>query len=583
MKKNKVAWKFGGKAGEGIMVTGLIFSKILSRGGYNVFDYVEYPSLIKGGHNNYYVRADANKVYSHLKPLDLLVALDKLTVDLHLDELRPGAGIIYDGEKVHLDKQNLKRQDVNLYPVPLLRLAEEAGGKIMRNTVALGASVALTDYDFNILANTLAEIFKRKGDKVINNNISAARAGYDHCKNNFEGFGVKLEKIQAPERILLTGNEAIGIGAIKAGCKFYAAYPMTPTSPILHFMAAQERKFNLVVKHAEDEIAVINMAIGAGAVGARAMLATSGGGFSLMTEALGLASISETPIVVVEGQRPGPATGMPTWTEQGDLQFILNAAQGEGPRIVMAPGDVEDCFYLTIDAFNLAEKYQMPVIIISDTHVAESHVNVERFKTDGVKIERGKFLSDQDLDKMGTYNRYQLTDDGISPRTLPPQKLGVHLANSYEHDEYGYASEDSEMRTKMVDKRAKKLELAQDEIPPPPLYGPSDADITLIGWGSTKGAIREAMEILKRDGLSANYLQVVYLNPFPSEKVSEVMSSAKKTMVVENNKTSQLSRLIAEKTLLKADYKLLKYDGRAFFPEEIIQKVREALRVREVL
>lgn len=580
MKNNGLSWKIGGEAGYGIMTTGLIFAKICSRAGLHVFDHTEYPSLIRGGHNTYQVRADVDEVFSIFRSVDLLIALNKETIDKHMEELTPGGGIIYDGEKIPFSKADIGKEDIILYPVPLNELAEESGGrKIMINSVALGSSVALTNFNFEMLSDVIQDVFKSKSQETIQYNIKAARLGYDYIRRaRKEGenlFVLKLPKV-GRKRMLLTGNEAVGLGALKAGCKFYAAYPMTPASSILHFMAAQERKFNLVVKHTEDEIAAINMAIGASFAGARAMTATSGGGFSLMCEAFGLAAMTETPLVVVLSQRPGPSTGLPTRTEQGDLKFVLNASQGDFPRFVIAPGDVEECFYKTIEAFNLAEKYQCPVIIILDKYLSRSHKTAEKFMSK-VEIDRGLWLSDEELVKIQKFKRYEFTKTGISPRTIPSQKLGIFTATGNEHDETGYISEDKTVRIKMIDKRFKKFELAEKEILEPKLFGSKNAEVTIISWGSTKGPIKESIHLLDRNGITANFLQIIYASPFPTNKVSNVIKASQKTVIVENNKTAQMAGLIREKTGEEIEHKILKYDGRQFYPNEIYQMVKAVL------
>ncbi|UCE57628.1 MAG: 2-oxoacid:acceptor oxidoreductase subunit alpha [Candidatus Bathyarchaeota archaeon] len=575
-----LSWKIGGGAGYGIMTTGFIFSKVCSRAGLHVFDHIEYPSLIRGGHNTYQVIAKVEEVFSHLKKVDLLVALNRETIDRHEDELVLGGAILYDGDKISLIEEDLGRKDVKLYNVPLLRLAEESGGKrIMMNSVALGASVALIDFDFARISSVMRDVFQGKARDTIDFNIKAAKLGYDYvkCKAIEKDFRRELPEVDGKKRMLLTGNEAVGLGAVKAGCKFYSAYPMTPSSSILHFMAAQERSFGMVVKHTEDEIAAINMAIGAGFAGARAMTATSGGGFSLMSEALGLAAMTETPIVVVVCQRPGPSTGLPTRTEQGDLKFILHASQGDFPRFVIAPGDVEECFYRTIEAFNLAEKYQCPVILLLDKYLSESHKTAEKFEVSEIKIERGSLLNDEELEKIGEFKRYEFTETGISPRAIPSQEGGIFTATGNEHDETGYLSEDKTVRTRMMDKRFRKFEQAKKEVPEPELFGPQDAEVTIIAWGSTKGPIKEAIRLLAHDEIRTNFLQIVYLNPFPADIISRTIDTSKKTVVVENNKTAQLANLIREKTGKEVEHKILKYDGRQFFPTEICQMIREVM------
>jgi 2-oxoacid:acceptor oxidoreductase, alpha subunit len=580
MKDNGLSWKIGGEAGYGIMTTGLIFAKVCSRAGLRVFDHIEYPSLIRGGHNTYQVRAEVEEVFSHVKHVDLLVALNEETIDKHKEELAPGGGIIYDGDVVPWSKEDLRREDVKLYHIPLLRLAEKSGGRrIMINSVALGASVALIGFDFEMISDVIGDVYRGKAKETIEFNIKAAKLGYDYVKSKGmeKDFRRRLPKVAGKRRMLLTGNETVGLGAIKAGCKFYAAYPMTPSSSILHFMASQERNFSLVVKHSEDEIAAINMAIGAGFAGARAMTATSGGGFSLMSEALGLAAMTETPIVVVVCQRPGPSTGLPTRTEQGDLKFVLHASQGDFPRFVIAPGDIEECFYKTIEAFNLADRYQCPVILILDKYLSESHKTAEEFDVSGIKIDRGLLLSNEELERIEEFKRYEFTETGISPRTIPGQRGGIFTATGNEHDETGYLSEDKTVRTKMMDKRFRKFEQAEKEIPEPKLFGPKDAEVTIIAWGSTKGPVKEAMRLLDRDGVKANFLQILYISPFPTNTVSKIIETSKKTVIVENNKTAQLASLIKEKTGKEIEHKILKYDGRQFFPTEIYQRVKEVL------
>jgi len=562
------------------MTTGLIFAKVCSRAGLHVFDHTEYPSLIRGGHNTYQVNAGSEEVFSYVRHVDLLVALNRETIERHEEELTHGGGIIYDEDKIPLSKEGLRRKDVKLYPVPLLELAEESGGRsIMINSVALGASVGLIDFDFGMLSLVIRDVFRGKAEETVEFNIKAARLGYDYVKSKGfdKDFGRKLPKVGGKKRMLLTGNEAVVLGAIKAGCKFYAAYPMTPASSILHLMASQERYFNLVVKHTEDEIAAINMVIGASFAGVRAMTATSGGGFSLMSEALGLAAMTETPIVVVLCQRPGPSTGLATRTEQGDMKFVLHASQGDFPRFVIAPGDVEECFYKTIEAFNLAERYQCPVILVLDKYLSESHKTTEKFDVSGVEIDRGLLLSDKELEKIGQFKRYKFTETGISPRTIPSQKGGIFTATGNEHDETGYVSEDKIIRTKMMDKRFRKFEQAEREIPEPNLYGSKDAEVTIIAWGSTKGPIKEAVKLLDHDGIKANFLQIMYISPFPSNTVSKTIESSKVTVIVENNKTAQLGGLIGEKTGKEIEHKILKYDGRQFFPTEIYQRIKEVL------
>jgi 2-oxoglutarate ferredoxin oxidoreductase subunit alpha len=562
-------FKIGGEAGFGIMVTGLMFSKTATRSGYHIFDYTEYPSLIRGGHNTYQVTVSQDEVFASPNKVDLLVALNQETSEIHVPELNPGAGLIFDNKEFAL-KGPILRRAKKLYPVPLNLLAQKAGGtELMRNTVALGAVLALVGGDLAILKAVIKDAFSDKKEAIIKANLKAATLGFDYVQESFQPWGKVLTKRKAEKRLVLTGNEAISLGAIAGGLKFFAAYPMTPASSILHVLAGKAREYGLVVKHAEDEIAVINMAIGAAFAGARSLVATSGGGFSLMTEGVGLAGITETGVVIVNAQRPGPATGMPTWTEQGDLRFMLHAAQGEFPRIVLAPGDVAEAFYLTAQALNLAEKYQTPVIILVDKFLSESHQSPAFFDGNKLKIERGKLVSGSE-----NYQRYHLTADGVSPRVLPGDEESLSLANSYEHDEAGYSTEESRRRTRMVEKRAQKISTALIDLPEPELYGSEEAQLTLIGWGSTKGPIREAIRQLGNK-LKVNHLHLNWLSPFPAEAVGRILTQATKTLMIENNHDGQLAGWIRQQTGVEIKNKLLKFDGRPFYPEEIIKKIKD--------
>ncbi len=581
-----IQWTIGGEAGYGIMTTGMMMSKIFSRLGLSVFDYVEYPSLIRGGHNAYYVRGSDEQIFSQKRPVDILVALNRQTIDLHKTELSPKAVVIFDNEAFEVTADEFPNP-VSLLPVTLLKLAKEQGAdKLMINTVAVGASLGLFSDDFTVLENILKTAFARKGEEVIAINTNTAKAGFNFVKTNYKQTPVAKIVKKISKQILLGGGEAVGMGAIKAGLKFAAIYPMTPINAIMNYLSSKAHEYNLVVKEPEDEIAGINMAIGASFAGVRSLAVTSGGGFSLMTEGLGLAAQTETPLVVIEGMRPGPATGMPTWTEQADLRFVLHAHQGDFPRIVVAPGDLADAFSLTMKAFNLAEKYQLLVIILVDKYLIEGHASVatEEFNPpaggSNFKLERGKMVTDEEAVKFTDYKRYEFTDDGISPRTIPGQKGGIHLAGSDEHDERGLYNEEADFRKNMMDKRFKKLEtaIANGEFEAPAVVGPAGAPLTIIAFGSTKMPIREAMKWLARDGVNVNYLQVAYLSPFPAEVVTAAIKKAKKTLVIENNKTGQFESLIREKTGLSVNSYLRKYDGRPFYPEEIVTHVKSLLK-----
>ncbi|MBI5393306.1 2-oxoacid:acceptor oxidoreductase subunit alpha [Candidatus Woesearchaeota archaeon] len=586
---NKLVWKIGGEAGYGIMTTGLMFSKACLRGNLHIFDSTEYPSLIRGGHNNYTARVEDKEIHTTIQIVNILAALNKETIDLHLQQLTKKGVVIYDHDDFPIDKTKL-RNDVSYLHVPLLRIVRDLKAeRVMRNNILLGASFAVVSYDFKIIESIIKDFFKSKGEEVINQNIALAKAGYDYITANYkevvQDFPNKLKKIgENKEHILLTGNDACSLGALASGCKFVSIYPMTPISEILSSMERYEKQFNIVVKQPEDEISAVNMAIGAWHAGTRALTATSGGGFCLMTEGLGLAAMTETPLVVINGMRGGPSTGLPTWTEQGDLHFILNAAHGEFPRIVIAPGDVDDAYNLMIDAFNLAEKYQLVVLFLTDKHLNESHKSTKKFNFDAVKIERGKFLTDKQLQKMAAanqeYKRFAFVDDGVSPRVMPGQKHGLFIASSDEHNESGFFNEEADNRIKMMQKRFKKLETAMKDIPQPKLVGDQNAEFTFISFGSTKGAILEAMQFLADKKIKANFMQLKYLNPFPTESVINLIKNSKNVICIECNLTGQLAALIREKTGIEIKNNLRKYDGRPFYPEEIHDYVINLFRVR---
>ena len=577
---NKISVLIGGEAGAGITRSGFLFAKACLRGGLHVFGANDYQSLIRGGRNFYIARVDTEEIYSQADTIDLLLALNKETILLHKDELVPGGGVVYDAEEIALKAEELNRDDLKLYSIPLRGIIKELEGDlIMRNTVALGAAMGLLDYDLDILNGGLRDTFK---PKVAELNVNAAKMGYDYAQKHYaESFAYRLKKTGAAgkRKIFLTGNEAVGLGAIQAGCKFYAAYPMTPATGVLHFMAPLDREYDMIVIQTESEIAAINMVAGAFFAGTRAMTATSGGGFCLMSEGLGMTAMTETPAVIMLAQRPGPSTGLPTYSGQGDLRFAIHASQGEFPRVVIAPGDVEECFYKTVDSFNLAEKFQIPVIIITDKYLVESHGVVEPFDPNRIRIDRGLLTEDEYVGEE-EYKRYKFTDEGVSPRAMPGMKGAVVRTSANEHDEHGYTTDDPELTTKMMDKRFKKLDVLIKELEnyePIKLYGPEEADATILGWGSTKGPIREAMKLLSEEELKINYLQIIYLSPFPVANVQRILKTAKKTVVVENNKTSQLSSLIREHLLMTIDHKILQYNGRPFNPGELSQRIKEVL------
>lgn len=560
----------GGEAGQGVQSVGFILAKAFARGGYHVFADQDYESRIRGGHNFFRVRVSDSEVGAISERVNILLALNQETMELHHRELVRGGVMVFDGEKI----KDIKSDGVFL-SVPLENLAEEkAGSRLMANTVALGAALGLVHYDLATLTGILHEHFGT--GEMGEGNVRAAAAGYEYAISNFKGkFKQSLSPLSDKKRMLINGNEAIALGAIAAGCTFIAAYPMTPATSIMEYLAGKSDEFGLVVVQPEDEISAINMIIGAAFAGARVMTATSGGGFCLMVEGLGLAGMTETPIVVVIGQRPGPAIGLPTRTEQGDLLFALHAAHGEFPRAVLAPATIEDAFWLTVKAFNLAEKYQSPVILLTDQHLASSYSTIDKFDLSKVSIDRGLLLTKEEIVKVGEYKRHQITPLGISPRALPLEENALVATDSDEHDEEGHLIEDADTRTRMMLKRLRKLDGLRDESQRPRIYGSQKAEIALIGWGSTYGALKEAVDILRGDGLDVKLLHLNELWPFPAEAVTDALDGVRKSFVVENNATGQLARLIRAETGRKATGSILKFDGRPFTPSLIASKLKK--------
>lgn len=569
--RNSITWKIGGEAGWGIMTTGAMLCKVAERCHLHVYDHLEYPSLIRGGHNTIDIRISTSEVTSQEKDIDLLVALNRQTIDLNKALMKKNSAVLYDPDKVKIDSNELPAT-VTMLPIPLSQMIKDSGiSSLMLNNIVMGASSAILNFDFQTLSVVIAGEFSSKGANIVADNQKAAKLGYDFVIANLKSkFEIKLTPQDSLQRIVVTGNEAIALGAIAANCKFYCAYPMTPTSAILHFMAAKAQEADMVVKHAEDEIAVINMAIGASFTGVRAMVGTSGGGFSLMVEGLGLAGITETPLVIVVGQRPGPATGMPTWTGQADLQFLAHASQDEFPRIILAPGDVEEAFYLTTEAFNLADIYQTPVFILVDMYLCESHKSTIPFDVGKITINRGKLIKDGN--NLTAYKRYQTTPDGVSPRVIPGTPGTNYLANSYEHDETGLSTEDGSERAKQVEKRNRKTQTFLKTFTPPTLYGENDADITLLAWGSTKGPILQALSDSNFviNNKKFNFLHFKYVWPLDEVALTKSLQNAKKLVMIEGNYEGQMARLIRQETGIKMDKIFTKYSGRPFYPEEII-------------
>ncbi len=572
--------RIAGANGDGVESSGTLLLKVAANDGLQVFGYRGYQSIIRGGHVWFQVRVGdgAERLLSHGEGIDVLVALNQDAIKNQRSHLNAGASIIYDPTKINV--QEIDPATYKLLPIPLLDIAvKESGDPIMRNTVAIGAVIKLIGINMSVFEDVIKRMFGRKGDAVVKSNVSVASKGYSH-----EGISTVYSlKSDGKARYTMDGNTALAIGAYASDCKFYSAYPMTPASGILHWFAAHDNK-GVLFKQTEDEIAAINMAIGASFSGVRAMTGSSGGGFSLMVEALGFAGMIETPLVVVEVQRTGPSTGLPTKTEQADLLFVMHASQGEYPRIVVAPRDIDECFTVAVQAFNLADKYQCPVIIISDLFLAEHFESVDGFDIDSVRIDRGKMV--MSVPEGTRFKRYEYSDDGVSPRAIPGTKGTEFIAGSDEHDEYGDLVSDAfsgideyvDIRVKMHDKRMRKMDvmLKNENLFVPSIENPN-AKQFLVTWGSTTMAAREAVKILNSKGLDFGVISFSYLFPLDKQKTSELLKG-KKLIDVECNYTAQLAQVIMMNTGIDIKDRILKYDGEAITGHEIAAKAEQLLK-----
>ncbi|HZU06156.1 MAG TPA: 2-oxoacid:acceptor oxidoreductase subunit alpha [Chloroflexota bacterium] len=579
---NDLSIKIGGEAGQGVESSGAGFAKALARAGLWIYGLQDYMSRIRGGHNFYQVRVSDHELWTFRDAVHMLLPLTTEAVERHWREIVPGGAVLYD-VGLKFDEAPLRERGIKLFAMPLMKIAEQQGGnRIMMNTAALGAVAGITEFDFAYIADIIETNFKRKGAAVVESNLKVARYAYDAGQEQFAAdFDWKLVARPGPKRMVINGNQALALGAIAAGCRFISGYPMTPATSILEYMNAKARQFGIVTKQTEDEIAALLMAIGAAHAGVRAMTATSGGGFCLMTEALGFAGCTETPVVIVDAQRAGPSTGLPTRTEQGDLEFVLHASHGEFPRIVLTPGTIEECFYAGARAFNLAEKYQCPVIIMQDLTQSNSirAIDLDRFDFASIRIDRGALLTPEELDRLPDgYRRHLVTPDGISPRAVPGHPKAVYVTTGDEHTDQGYITEEADIRRAQMDKRMRKLETARAEMRLPVRYGPQDAELTFVGWGSTYGAIREAVDILNAAGTRANQLHFMEVWPLDWERVRALLDEARSLVLVEQNYSGQLGNVLRTYTGKTMDKKILKYDGRPISPDEIVAGVRGEVR-----
>lgn len=574
-----------GAAGDGLDKSGDTLARSCGRLGLHVYAYNSYQSIVRGGHIWLRVRIGENKVYSHGDKLNVLVALNQDSIERHAHEVNEGGVVIFNSDKIKCEPSQV-RKGVTILGLPMTKVTEEVVKEhgplqaIMQNTVAIGAVCYVANVGIEQSESVLTDTFQHKGQKIVDLNVGLLKAGYEFAKANLKPVTGDW-KFTHKKRPFVTGNEAIAIGAYAAGCKFYSAYPMTPASTILHWMATHATKANICVKQCEDELSVINMAIGAAIGGVRSMCATAGGGFALMTEAVGMAGIMEVPVVCVEVQRGGPSTGLPTKTEQADLFQVYGASQGEFPRLIVAPTTVADAYHTTTEVFNLADKYQVPVLIMSDLLLSEhpETVDPEEFNAHPV-IDRGEVVTEWS-EAQGKFKRFKFTESGISPRALPGTANTQFVSASDEQDEEAILISDmftsQATRRKIMEKRGRKVENLLKELPAPVLEGPADADLTLVCWGSTWGVVKEAAELLNAKGIKTNLLNIKWIAPFHAKEVGEILAKAKKKISVEVNFTSQMARHIKAETGISMDAHINRYDGEPIEPLYIVQHVERIL------
>lgn len=563
---NDISIVLCGEAGQGIQTVEQLFTKIVKKSGFNVFSTKEYMSRVRGGSNSTQLRISTEPVNAYIDRIDILITLSEDAIK-HLEN-RVSKKTIIIGEKNHIkNNKNLK-----VIEIPFSQHAKEIGNIVFSNTIAVGLLSALCKIDKKVVFEQLENFFSKKKEKLIKNNILAAEKGYD-IGYNFVKKGKIRVNISGPKKqnndILLNGTQAIGLGSLAGGCNFISSYPMSPSTGVLTFLSQQSNDFDIIVEQAEDEISAINMALGAWYAGARAMVTTSGGGYALMTEGVSLAGMIESPIVIHLGQRPAPATGLPTRTEQADLEHALYSGHGEFPKIIFAPGTLQDGFYLTQKAFNLADKYQVPVYILTDQYFIDSYYNIPSIKFD--RISNINYF----VKTKKNYKRYELTKNGISPRGIPGYGNGLICVDSDEHDEEGHITESMNIRTKMVDKRLTKLKELIKETIQPTLIGNKNYKTLIIGWGSTYHIIKEALEKINQKNISFLHFNQIY--PIHKDAL-KYLKKAERTIIVENNATSQFSKLIKLQTGYEINHKILQYNGLPFSVETIEKQIKQILQ-----
>jgi 2-oxoglutarate ferredoxin oxidoreductase subunit alpha len=583
-----LTWMVGGQQGDGFSSSGETFALGLNRLGYYIYGYFTNSSRILGGHANYRVRIGTESKLANADELDILIAFDQETIEINAPKLRQGGIVLCD--KSMEDIELPEHKNLQLVKVPMYAIAEELGTKLVKNMVSVGASAALVGVNPDIFSELMEQRFARKGEKVVNMNVQAIQQGYDYVKQNYTiDKSFHLPPVKKVKRMLMTGNDAIGLGSVAGGCRSMYAYPITPATDIMEYLAKKLPKLGGIVLQTEDEIAAINMVIGSAYAGARSMTATSGPGLSLMMEAIGLSGMTETPVVIVNTQRGGPSTGLPTKHEQSDLNAALYGTHGEIQKIVLAPSTAEECYHEAVRAFNLAEQYQCPVILMTDLALSQATQTVNYIDPVQPNLDRGKLVElpkkDQtdtqalvdDEDRYKLFKRYENTEDGVSPRILPGTPKGLHHVTGVEHSEVGRPSELAPNRQEMMNKRQRKMK--DFSIPNSVEFtGSEDSDILIIGWGSSRGVIDEARQRLLEEDVAVAHAHVKVLMPFPTEELAPYINKAGKVLFVENNSTGQLAALTRQNVgKLENMATLLKYNGDPFYPHEIEAKLKEMI------
>jgi 2-oxoglutarate ferredoxin oxidoreductase subunit alpha len=567
--------RIGGESGEGIVTIGEIFVRIAARSGLEVFTFRTYPAEIMGGHVIYQARIGRERVLSDGDEIDALVALNDEGYQKHIGELRSDGALIYDGSEVEPPESGHDR-----YPIPVTGISLELDFPRGRNLIMVGALIAL----FGLPLEKGQEVVRAKLGKyqsLLPKNLESLARGYNYVKNNFAKLPPQIEPPdhELSERLIMTGNEAAALGALAAGCRFYSGYPITPASSLMDYMADHMPQLGGKVIQTEDEIAAITMAIGASFAGAKAMTATSGPGFALMIEALGHASMTEVPIVLVDVQRAGPSTGMPTKTAQADLFMALYAGNDEAPRFVLAPDSVEDCFHQMVNAFNLAEEYQMPVVVLSDQALSARVETIPDLDLSAIRLtERLKPEPGED----GTYQRYELTESGVSAMALPGMPGLFYTAEGLEHNEKGNPDYSPDTHRAMTEKRHRKVDTARQAIQRLPVsdrWGDSRAEIGIISWGSTKGAVREAMERISANNVRVEAFFTRSLLPMPDGLIRAFLRNKRAIIVPELNYRGMFANVIEHRysrEIVENGIRVVhlpKYDGLPFRPVDICRTV----------